>query len=67
MPMLRRFVIPFLYRFVFTGIILQAIDKLGRTARRAVDNHVKNALSKPKVATAIRRVTAMFNFMPDLS
>ncbi|KAF9565236.1 hypothetical protein CPC08DRAFT_815535 [Agrocybe pediades] len=49
------------------GDVEKAVDKLGRTARRTVDNHVKNALSKPKVASAIQRMTAMFNFMPDLS
>ncbi|KAJ7494666.1 hypothetical protein B0H11DRAFT_2002913 [Mycena galericulata] len=27
---------------------------------------VKNAMSKPRVATALRRITAMFNFIPDL-
>ncbi|KAF8962773.1 hypothetical protein BDZ97DRAFT_2020814, partial [Flammula alnicola] len=35
----------------------KAVDKLGRTARRTIDTHVKNALSKPRVATAIRRMT----------
>ena len=45
---------------------LQAVDKIGRTARRTVDTHIKNALSKPRVATTLRRMTAMFNFVPDL-
>ena len=44
----------------------QAVDKLGRTARRTLDTHIKNAMSKPRVSTAIRRMTAMFNFVPDL-
>ncbi|PPQ67521.1 hypothetical protein CVT25_006062 [Psilocybe cyanescens] len=43
-----------------------SVDKLSRTARRTIDNHIKNAISKPRVATSIRRVTAMFNFIPDL-
>ncbi|EDR08684.1 uncharacterized protein LACBIDRAFT_326903 [Laccaria bicolor S238N-H82] len=43
-----------------------AVDKVGRTARRTVDTHIKNALSKPRVATTLRRMTAMFNFVPDL-
>lgn len=44
----------------------KAVDKVGRTARRTVDTHIKNALSKPRVATTLRRMTAMFNFVPDL-
>ncbi|KAF8807016.1 hypothetical protein BYT27DRAFT_7190726 [Phlegmacium glaucopus] len=44
----------------------RAVDKVGRTARRTVDTHIKNALSKPRVATTMRRMTAMFNFLPDL-
>ncbi|KAN0093208.1 hypothetical protein V8E55_003992 [Tylopilus felleus] len=43
----------------------KAIDKLARTARRTVDTHVKNALSKPRLATTIRRITAVFNFISD--
>lgn len=39
---------------------------MGRTARRTVDTHIRNAMSKPLVATALRRMTAMFNFIPDL-
>ncbi|KAF6757259.1 hypothetical protein DFP72DRAFT_892149 [Ephemerocybe angulata] len=44
----------------------KAIDKVGRTARRATDNHVKIALTKPRVATMLRRITALFNFVPNL-
>ncbi|TFK40297.1 hypothetical protein BDQ12DRAFT_680680 [Crucibulum laeve] len=44
----------------------KAVDKVGRTARRTVDTHMKNALSKPRFATTVRRMTAMFNFLPDL-
>jgi hypothetical protein len=44
----------------------QAVDKLGRTARRTVETHIKNAFSKPRVATAVRRMTAILNFVPDL-
>ncbi|KAF9468141.1 hypothetical protein BDZ94DRAFT_845739 [Collybia nuda] len=46
--------------------IEKAIDKVGRTARRTVDIHIKNAISKPRVATTLRRMTAMFNFISDL-
>ncbi|KAJ7475786.1 hypothetical protein FB451DRAFT_1244751 [Mycena latifolia] len=44
----------------------KAVDKLGRMARRSVDTHVKNAMAKPRLATALRRITAMFHFIPDL-
>ncbi|KAJ7274451.1 hypothetical protein B0H12DRAFT_1088787 [Mycena haematopus] len=44
----------------------KAVDKVGRTARRSVDTHVKNAMAKPRVATALRRITAMFNFENNL-
>ncbi|KAH9481445.1 hypothetical protein JR316_0005971 [Psilocybe cubensis] len=44
-----------------------SVGKLGQTARRATSNHIRTALSKPRVATAIRRMTALFNFIPDLS
>lgn len=48
------------------GDLEKATDKVGRTARRTVDTHIKNALSKPRVATTLRRMTAMFNFLPEL-
>ncbi|KAJ7903590.1 hypothetical protein B0H14DRAFT_2665520 [Mycena olivaceomarginata] len=44
----------------------KAVDKVGRTARRSVDTHVKNAMAKPRVATSLRRITAMFNFETNL-
>lgn len=50
----------------FISSLLQAVDKVGRTARRTVDTHIKNAVSKPRVASTVRRMTAMFNFTPDL-
>ncbi|KAG6374491.1 hypothetical protein JVT61DRAFT_4534 [Boletus reticuloceps] len=43
----------------------KAIDKIARIARRTVDTHVKNALSKPRLATTMRRITAVFNFISD--
>jgi len=46
--------------------IEKAVDRVGRTARRAVDTHIKHAISKPRVATTIRRMTAMFNFSSEL-
>lgn len=48
------------------GDLEKATDKVGRTARRTVDIHIKNALSRPRVATTLRRMTAMFNFLPEL-
>ncbi|KIK12972.1 hypothetical protein PISMIDRAFT_31213 [Pisolithus microcarpus 441] len=44
----------------------KAVDKIGRTARWTVDTHIKNALSKPRLATTLRRMTAVFNFISDL-
>lgn len=46
--------------------VTQAVDKIGRSAKRTMDVHVKNAITKPRVATAIRRMTAIFNAAPDL-
>lgn len=46
--------------------LTKAVDKVGRTARRNVDTHIKNAISKPRIATVLRRITAMFNFASDL-
>ncbi|EAU85498.1 hypothetical protein CC1G_06399 [Coprinopsis cinerea okayama7 len=44
----------------------KAVDKSARVARRHADTHVRNALSKPKAATILRRITAMFNFATEL-
>lgn len=44
----------------------KAVDKMARTARRTVDTHVRHAISKPRLATTLRRMTAMFNFIPEL-
>ncbi|KAF9649857.1 hypothetical protein BDM02DRAFT_3113105 [Thelephora ganbajun] len=43
-----------------------AIDKLGRAARRTPGMHIRNAISKPRLATSIRRMTAMLNFLVEL-
>ncbi|KAI0635677.1 hypothetical protein C8Q77DRAFT_1071660 [Trametes polyzona] len=43
----------------------KSADRVGRIARRAVDTHVKNTLSKPLVATTLRRMGAVLNFVPD--
>ncbi|KAI0049787.1 hypothetical protein FA95DRAFT_1488401, partial [Auriscalpium vulgare] len=44
----------------------KAIDKVGRTARRSVDTHVKNAFMRPRISTALRRMTALFDFNTNL-
>ncbi|KAG7089770.1 hypothetical protein E1B28_011424 [Marasmius oreades] len=44
----------------------KGIDKVGRSARRAIGTHIKNAISKPRLASTLRRMTAMYNFLPDL-
>ena len=44
----------------------QALDKIGRNARRTPGMHARNAISKPRLATAIRRMTAMLNFLVEL-
>ncbi|KAG7451111.1 uncharacterized protein BT62DRAFT_926769 [Guyanagaster necrorhizus] len=46
--------------------LTKAVDKVGRIARRNVDIHIKNAISKPRIATVLRRITATFNFAPEL-
>lgn len=46
--------------------LTKTVDKVGRTARRNVDIHIKNTISKPRIATVLRRITAMFNFASDL-
>ncbi|KAI0368731.1 hypothetical protein BV20DRAFT_1021921 [Pilatotrama ljubarskyi] len=43
----------------------KSADRVGRIARRAVDNHVRNTLSKPLIATTLRRMGALLNFVPD--
>ncbi|KAI0833212.1 hypothetical protein BC628DRAFT_1485355 [Trametes gibbosa] len=43
----------------------KSVDRVGRVGRRAVDTHVKNTLSRPLVATTLRRMGAIFNFVPD--
>jgi hypothetical protein len=55
-----------LTHLIFHLLLIQAVDKMARTARRTVDTHIKNAMSKPRVATTIQRITAVFNFASDL-
>ncbi|TFY62743.1 hypothetical protein EVG20_g6593 [Dentipellis fragilis] len=44
----------------------QAVDKVGRTARRMPDTHVRNAIMRPKVSTTLRRLTALLDFTAAL-
>jgi len=48
------------------GDLEKAVDKTGRTARRTLDTHIRNAMSKPRLATTLRRMTAIFSFIPEL-
>jgi hypothetical protein len=41
---------------------LQAVDRVGRTARRSMDTHIRNVFSQPRTCTSIRRLSALFAF-----
>ncbi|EKM78712.1 hypothetical protein AGABI1DRAFT_121142 [Agaricus bisporus var. burnettii JB137-S8] len=43
-----------------------AVDRIGRTARRSIDTHIKNSLSKPRISTILRRMTAVLNSLHEL-
>ena len=45
---------------------LQAVDRVGRTARRSMDTHIRNIFSQPRACTSIRRLSALFAFSADL-
>ncbi|KAI0280802.1 hypothetical protein BGY98DRAFT_293472 [Russula aff. rugulosa BPL654] len=44
----------------------KAVDRVGRTARRSMDTHVRNIFSQPRACTSIRRLSALFAFSADL-
>ncbi|PCH42269.1 hypothetical protein WOLCODRAFT_143949 [Wolfiporia cocos MD-104 SS10] len=44
----------------------RAADRIGRTARRTLDTHLRHAMSKPQVTTTLQRLTALFNFVPRI-
>ncbi|KAJ3998958.1 hypothetical protein F5050DRAFT_1798131 [Lentinula boryana] len=44
----------------------KAIDGVGRAARRSIDTHIKNVISKPRMNTSIRRMTALYNLCDHL-
>jgi len=47
------------------GDLEKAIDKVGRSARRGIDTHTKNAIMRPRVSTTLRRMTALLDFNSD--
>jgi len=46
-----------------TSDLENAVDKLARTGRRAQDIHVRQTMSRPRVATTLARLTAAFNLV----
>ncbi|KZP31729.1 hypothetical protein FIBSPDRAFT_577890 [Athelia psychrophila] len=44
----------------------KAVDKIGRVAKRSPDVHIRNALTKPRVATTVRRVASLLYSQPDI-
>ncbi|KAI0069581.1 hypothetical protein K474DRAFT_1714102 [Panus rudis PR-1116 ss-1] len=50
---------------VSEGNLEKAIDKAGRAARRTWDTHVKQAISRPRLVTSMRRMTAVCNFLSE--
>ncbi|KII89902.1 hypothetical protein PLICRDRAFT_174716 [Plicaturopsis crispa FD-325 SS-3] len=51
---------------ISSGDLEKAIDRGGRTARRLAERSTKNALSKPRVATTLARMTAISNAVSEL-
>ncbi|KAI5119333.1 hypothetical protein M0805_000563 [Coniferiporia weirii] len=44
----------------------KTVDRIGRAARRSVDVHVKHTLARPRVATALQRISSLFALTPLL-
>jgi hypothetical protein len=44
----------------------QATDKMTRTARRSIDTHVRNALSRPRTVFTLRRITQMLYSLGEI-
>ncbi|KAH9009188.1 hypothetical protein EDB84DRAFT_1571392 [Lactarius hengduanensis] len=40
----------------------KTVDRIGRTARRSVDTHIRNIFTQPRISTSLRRVSALFAF-----
>ena len=47
---------------IFLNIPRQTVDRIGRTARRSVDTHIRNIFSQPRICTSLRRISALFAF-----
>jgi len=44
----------------------KAVDRVGRTARRSMDTHIRNIFSQPRACTSIHRLSALFAFSASL-
>ncbi|KAJ3832296.1 hypothetical protein F5878DRAFT_16343 [Lentinula raphanica] len=44
----------------------KAIDGVGRAARRSVDTHIKNVISKARIYSSMRRMTALYTLSDHL-
>lgn len=44
----------------------KAVDRVGRTARRSIDTHIRNVFSQPRACTTIHRLSALFAFSANL-
>ncbi|KAN0124596.1 hypothetical protein V8E53_015783 [Lactarius tabidus] len=56
------FVSPDAISEISTNDLEKAVDRIGRTARRSVDTHIRNIFSQPRICTSLRRVSALFAF-----
>lgn len=50
---------------ISTNDLEKTVDRIGRTARRSVDTHIRNIFSQPRICTSLRRVSALFAFNAD--
>ncbi|KAL5526105.1 hypothetical protein ACEPAG_7443 [Sanghuangporus baumii] len=48
------------------GDLEKTVDKIGRTARRSADIHVKQTLSRPRIATTLQRISSLLGFVQTL-
>ncbi|KAH8109597.1 hypothetical protein DFH11DRAFT_928791 [Phellopilus nigrolimitatus] len=44
----------------------KTVDRIGRSARRSIDIHVKHTLARPRIATTLQRISSLFAFGPLL-
>ena len=50
--------------FFHSVCLLKLVDKIGRSARRSVDIHVRQTMGRPRIATTLQRVSSLFAFAP---